>query len=132
MQLVVANGLLHLAGCYGVESSHLSSWMGSRMGTISLLLVALVLGWLGTLCLVRDVSRLQRRDFLIATGGALVAGLLLPRMGLEIWGENGLRMSSLSAMAAASVLTLMVANLIRGRGIRAGTLLRPRADSRTV
>jgi len=102
------------------------------MGTISLLLVALVLGWLGTLCLVRDVSRLQARDFLIAAGGALVAGLLLPRVGLEIFGDNGLRMPSLSAMGAGSILTLVVANLIRGRGIRAGALLKQRSHRPTA
>ncbi len=95
------------------------------MGTIALFLVALVLGWLGTLLLVRDVSRLQARDFSIAAAGALLAGLILPRIGFEVLGENGLRMSTLLAMAAAAVLTLVVANLIRGRGIRAGVMLSP-------
>ncbi len=95
------------------------------MGTIALFLVALVLGWLGTLLLVRDVSRLQFRDFSIAAAGALTAGLILPRIGFEVLGENGLRMSTLLAMAAASVLTLITANLLRGRGFRAGVMLSP-------
>jgi uncharacterized membrane protein YeaQ/YmgE (transglycosylase-associated protein family) len=102
------------------------------MGIISLLLVALVLGWLGTLCLVRDLSALELTDFLIAAAGAMVTGLMLPRLGLEIWGENGLRMPSLAAMATASILTLVAANLLRGRGIRAGALLAPRAGSPTA
>jgi uncharacterized membrane protein YeaQ/YmgE (transglycosylase-associated protein family) len=89
------------------------------MGTVAMSLVALVLGWLGTLSLVKDVSRLRLTDFTIATAGALVTGLVLPRLDLELLGENGLRMSTLCAMAAASVLTLVAANLIRGHGIRA-------------
>jgi uncharacterized membrane protein YeaQ/YmgE (transglycosylase-associated protein family) len=102
------------------------------MGTIFLFLVALVLGWLGALCLVRDVSRLELTDFSIGAAGALVTGLLLPRLGLEVWGENGLRMSTLSSMAAAAILSLVLANLLRGRGIRAGALLRSRANNPTV
>jgi uncharacterized membrane protein YeaQ/YmgE (transglycosylase-associated protein family) len=102
------------------------------MDTISLFLVALVLGWLGTLCLVRDLSRLELTDFSIAAAGALVTGLMLPRLGLEIWGENGLRTSSLASMATASILTLVAANLIRGRGIRSGVLLSSRANSPTA
>ncbi len=95
------------------------------MGTVALFLVALVLGWLGTLSLARDVSRLQFRDVSIAAAGALLIGFVLPRVGWEIWGQNGLRLSALSAMAAASVLTLAAANLLRGRGMRAGVLLSP-------
>ena len=91
------------------------------MGTIALLVVALVLGWLGTLSLVRDLSRVELIDFTLAASGALLAGLLLPRLGFEFLGENGLRMSTLFAMATASILTLIAANLIRGRGIRAGS-----------
>jgi hypothetical protein len=106
-----------------LSSNNHSIEVGSGMGIVALPLVALVLGWLGTLSLVQDVSRLEFTDFSIATTGALLTGLILPRMGLELLGENGLRMSTLCAMAAASVLTLVAANLIRGRGIRASALL---------
>jgi len=95
------------------------------MGTVALSLVALVLGWLGTLLLARDVSRLQARDVSIAAAGALLIGLVLPRLGWEIWGQNGLRLPALAAMATAAVLTLTAANLLRGRGMRAGVLLSP-------
>jgi uncharacterized membrane protein YeaQ/YmgE (transglycosylase-associated protein family) len=95
------------------------------MGMIALVLVALVVGWLGTLALVRDLSRVELTDFSISATGALLAGLILPRMGFEVLGENGLRLSTVFAMAGASILTLMVANLIRGRGLRAGVLLTP-------
>jgi hypothetical protein len=100
------------------------------MGTVALVLVALAVGWLGTLALVRDLSRVQARDFLIAATGALLAGWSLPRIGFEVLGENGLRLSTVFAMAGAAILTLIAANLIRGRGLRAGALLNPlRQDS---
>jgi hypothetical protein len=41
-------------------------------------------------------------------------------------------MSTLSSMAAAAILSLVLANLLRGRGIRAGALLRSRANNPTV
>jgi uncharacterized membrane protein YeaQ/YmgE (transglycosylase-associated protein family) len=108
-----------------VCSNNHKSWVGSKMGMVALVLVALIVGWLGTLALVRDLSRVQLRDFLIAATGALLAGLILPRMGFEVLGENGLRLSTVFAMALASILTLVAANLIRGRGLRAGALLSP-------
>jgi hypothetical protein len=92
------------------------------MGTAAIFPVALVLGWLSTLSLARDVARLELTDFLIATGGALVLAVWLPRMGFEIWGEYGLRLTTVGMMEAAAVLTLMAANLARGRGLRAGAL----------
>ena len=93
------------------------------MHTAAIFPVALVLGWLSTLSLARDVARLELADFMIATGGALAMALLLPRMGYEIWGEYGLRLATFGMMEAAAVLTLMAANLVRGRGLRAGALL---------
>jgi hypothetical protein len=89
------------------------------MNTAAILPVALVLGWLSTLSLARDVARLELADFMIATGGALATALVLPRMGVEICGEYGLRLATLGMMEVAAVLTLIAANLARGRGIRA-------------
>jgi hypothetical protein len=94
------------------------------MGTVAILLVALVVGWLGTLSLVRDISRVELSDFSFAAAGALLAGLILPRLGLEFLGESGLRLPTLFGMATTSVLTLIAANLARGRGIRTGELLK--------
>lgn len=96
------------------------------MSTFELLLVALValvVGWIATLSLVRDVRRLQCRDFLIAAGGAFGSALLvLPRLGIQLWGDYGLRLAAIGAMAVAAVVVLMLANLVRGRGLRAGKL----------
>jgi hypothetical protein len=93
------------------------------MSTMALVLMALVLGWLTTLSLVRDLTRVELTDFTIAASGALAEALLLPRVGFEVWGEYGLRLSTLATMEAAALLTLIAANLARGRGIRAGALL---------
>ena len=93
------------------------------MSTMAIVLMALVLGWLSTLVLVRDVMRVELTDFTIAASGALATALLFPRVGIEVWGEYGLRLSALAAMQAAALLTLATANLARGRGIRAGASL---------
>ena len=93
------------------------------MSTMAVGLMALVLGWLSTLALVRDVTRVELTDFTIAASGALATALLLPRVGFEVWGEYGLRLPTLATMGAAALLTLVTANLARGRGIRAGALL---------
>ena len=90
------------------------------MGTVALVLVALVVGWLGALLLVRDVARLEFKDFAIAATGALTGALVMVRLGVEVWGESGLRMPVLMAMAGSAVLTLISSNLLRGRGLRAG------------
>jgi hypothetical protein len=90
------------------------------MSTVVIILMALVLGWLGTLALARDVMRVELTDFIIAASGALATAVLLPRMGFEVWAEYGLRLSTLATMEAAALLTLVAANLVRGRGIRAG------------
>ena len=90
------------------------------MSTAAIGLVALVLGWLGTLSLVRDVKRLELTDFTIAAAGAIACAWLLPRLGFEVWGEYGLRPATVALMEVAAVLTLISANLARGRGIRAG------------
>lgn len=93
------------------------------MGTVAIFLVALVLGWLATLSLARDIARLELTDFVIAASGGWAIALLLPLMGFEVWGEYGLRLATLGMMEAAAMLTLIAANLARGRGIRAGALL---------
>lgn len=93
------------------------------MSTAAISLVALVLGWLSTLALVRDLKCVQLRDVSISASGALATALLLPHIGFEIWGEYGLRLATLAWMETAAVLTLVAANLARGRGVRAGVLL---------
>jgi len=93
------------------------------MSTFALLLVSLVMGWLATLALVRDVHRLEFRDVLIAASGAACWAFVgMPRMGMQIWGEYGLRFSAILEIGLAAVTLLVVANLLRGRGFRCGTL----------
>jgi hypothetical protein len=96
------------------------------MSTFALLLVAFVasiVGWLATLSLVRDVRRTEARDFLIATSGAFCsATLLMPKLGIAVWGDYGLRFPAVLGMALAAGSALVVANLVRGRGLRCGAL----------
>jgi len=91
------------------------------MMTLALLPIALVLGWLGTLLLSRDLAHLELKDFVIAAGGALCMGLVgVPQMGIAVLGDHGLRLAAMLPMVLAAVLTLVAANLLRGRGFRCG------------
>jgi hypothetical protein len=91
------------------------------MITLALLPIALALGWLGTLLLSRDVAYVELKDFVIATAGASCVGLVgMPQLGVPVLGENGLRLATILSMVLAAVLTLLIANLIRGRGIWCG------------
>jgi len=91
------------------------------MVTLALLPIALVLGWLGTLCLSRDLAHLELKDFVIATAGASCMGLVgMPQLGIALFGDNGLRLAAMLPMIIAALLALVVANLVRGRGIRCG------------
>lgn len=91
------------------------------MSTFTLLFASLVMGWLATLALVRDVHRLQCRDVLIAACGAAGWAFLgMPFFNLPVWGDYGLRLSAIVQIAVAAFVLLMLANLVRGRGVRAG------------
>lgn len=91
------------------------------MVALALLPIALVLGWIGTLCLSRDLANVELKDFLIATAGASCMGLVgMPQMGIAVFGDYGVRMATVVSMVLAAVLTLTVANLVRGRGLRCG------------
>lgn len=91
------------------------------MGTFAVFLTALVLGWLGTLCLARDLAHIEIKDFTISACGASCMGLVvLPQLGIAVWGEYGLRFTALLWMELAAVFVLILANLARGRGIRTG------------
>ena len=99
------------------------------MNPFALLLVALVavvVGWIATLSLVRDIHRTELTDFLIAAGGAFCSAfLVLPRMGIQVWGDYGLTLPATLGMAVVAVVVLMLANLARGRGLRCGKLRSP-------
>jgi hypothetical protein len=91
------------------------------MIALALVPIALVLGWLGTLCLSRDMANVELKDFVIATGGASCMGLVgMPQLGIAVLGDHGVRLAAVVSMILAAVLTLVVANLLRGRGVRCG------------
>jgi uncharacterized membrane protein YeaQ/YmgE (transglycosylase-associated protein family) len=90
------------------------------MITLALLPIALALGWLGTLILSRDLANVEFKDFVIATAGASFVVLLGPQLGIDVLGEQGVRLVAILPMILAAVLSLAVANLLRGRGVRCG------------
>ncbi len=93
------------------------------MITLVLLPIALVLGWLGTLFLSRDLARVELKDFVIAAAGASCMGLVgMPQMGIAVLGDHGLRLAAMLPMVLAAILTLLIANLVRGRGIWCGSV----------
>lgn len=93
------------------------------MIALALLPIALALGWLGTLFLSRDLANVELKDFVIATAGASCMALVgMPQMGIAAFGDYGVRLPAVFSMILAAVLTLVIANLLRGRGVRCGAL----------
>ena len=91
------------------------------MIALTLLPIALVLGWLGTLILSRDSAHVELKDFVIAAAGASCMDLVgMPQLGIAALGDHGVRLVAIILMGLAALLTLGVANVLRGRGIRCG------------
>jgi uncharacterized membrane protein YeaQ/YmgE (transglycosylase-associated protein family) len=91
------------------------------MSIVMLSVVALVVGWLATLILQRDMERLSLLDVSVGvTGAAMVGGLLAPFMGISTAGEYGFTLSGtfVSWLGAMSLLALV--NLMRHGHIRCG------------
>lgn len=84
------------------------------MSVITLLIVAVLVGWLATLILQSDADSLSLLDLGVGvTGAALVGGLLAPFFGISTAGEYGLTLSGtfISWLGAMSLLALV--NLTR-------------------
>jgi len=84
------------------------------MNIVVLSIVAVLVGWLATLTLNRNVDSLCLFDLGVGvTGAALVGGLLAPFFGISTTGEYGLTLSGtvISWLGAMSLLALV--NLAR-------------------
>jgi uncharacterized membrane protein YeaQ/YmgE (transglycosylase-associated protein family) len=84
------------------------------MNIVTLLVVAVLVGWLATLILHSDVDSLSLLDLGVGVAGAaLVGGLLAPFFGISTTGEYGLTLSGtfVSWLGAMSLLALV--NLAR-------------------
>jgi uncharacterized membrane protein YeaQ/YmgE (transglycosylase-associated protein family) len=84
------------------------------MDTVTLLTVAVLVGWLATLILQGKNKDVSLFDFSIAVGGAALAGgLLAPTLGISPTGEYGLSLSCTLICWGGATTLLAVVNLLR-------------------
>jgi uncharacterized membrane protein YeaQ/YmgE (transglycosylase-associated protein family) len=84
------------------------------MDTVTLLTVAVLVGWLATLILQGKNEDVLLFDFSIAvTGAALAGGLLAPTLGISPTGEYGLSLSCTLISWGGATTLLTVVNLLR-------------------
>ena len=93
------------------------------MNIVTLLIVAVLVGWLATLILHSDVENLSLLNLSVGiTGAALVGGVLAPFFGISMTGKYGLTLSGtfISWLGAMSLVALV--NLARHGHIVCGRL----------
>ncbi|TLY69391.1 MAG: hypothetical protein E6K46_08975 [Gammaproteobacteria bacterium] len=84
------------------------------MDAITLLTVAVLVGWLATLILLGKNEDVYVCDFSIAVAGAALAGgLIAPSLGISPTGEYGLSLSCTLISWAGATALLAAANLLR-------------------
>jgi uncharacterized membrane protein YeaQ/YmgE (transglycosylase-associated protein family) len=84
------------------------------MDTVTLLTVAVLVGWLATLILQGKNKDVSLFDFSIAvSGAALAGGLLAPTLGIAPTGEYGLSLSCTLISWGGATALLAVVNLLR-------------------
>jgi uncharacterized membrane protein YeaQ/YmgE (transglycosylase-associated protein family) len=85
----------------------------SQMNIVTLLVVAVLVGWLATLILHSDVDSLSLLDLGVGVAGAALVGGLAPFFGISTTGEYGLTLAGtfVSWLGAMSLLALV--NLVR-------------------
>jgi uncharacterized membrane protein YeaQ/YmgE (transglycosylase-associated protein family) len=84
------------------------------MDTVTLLTVAVLVGWLATLILQGENEDVSLFDFSIAVmGAALTGGLIAPTLGISPTGEYGLSLSFTLLSWGGATTLLAVVNLLR-------------------
>ena len=84
------------------------------MNIVTLSIVAVLVGWLATLVLHRDLDSLSLLDLGVGvTGAALVGGLLAPYFGISTSGEYGLSLSGTFVSWLGAITLLALVNLAR-------------------
>jgi uncharacterized membrane protein YeaQ/YmgE (transglycosylase-associated protein family) len=84
------------------------------MDVVTLLTVAVLVGWLATLSLQARIDNVSLVDFIIAvTGAGLAGGFLAPYLGISPTGEYGLSLSGTLISWAGATALLAVSNLVR-------------------
>jgi uncharacterized membrane protein YeaQ/YmgE (transglycosylase-associated protein family) len=89
------------------------------MDVVTLLTVAVLVGWLATLLLHVEIEQISVFNFSIAVAGAAVAGgLVAPSLGISPTGDYGLSLPG-TVIAWVGATTLLAAvNLLRYGGLR--------------
>jgi uncharacterized membrane protein YeaQ/YmgE (transglycosylase-associated protein family) len=89
------------------------------MDLLTLMTVAVLVGWLATLIMYREIDQVSLRDFAVAVlGAALAGGLLAPLFEISVTGEYGLTiLGTLVAWVGATTLLGLV-NLLRFGSVR--------------
>jgi uncharacterized membrane protein YeaQ/YmgE (transglycosylase-associated protein family) len=91
------------------------------MNIVTLLIVAVLVGWLATLILHRDVNSLSLLDLIVGvTGAALVGGLLAPFFGISTAGKYGFTLSGTFVSWLGAMTLLILVNLARHGHIQCG------------
>lgn len=84
------------------------------MDVVTLLAVAVLVGWLATLILHAEVDQVSVFNFSIAIiGAALAGGLLAPALGVSPTGDYGLSLPGTVISWAGATTLLALANLLR-------------------
>jgi uncharacterized membrane protein YeaQ/YmgE (transglycosylase-associated protein family) len=84
------------------------------MDVVTLLTVAVLVGWLATLILHAEVDQVSVLNFSIAIiGAALAGGLLAPSLGIAPTGDYGLSLLGTLISWAGATTLLALANLLR-------------------
>jgi uncharacterized membrane protein YeaQ/YmgE (transglycosylase-associated protein family) len=84
------------------------------MDTVTLMTVAVLVGWLATLILQGKNKDVSLFDFSIAViGAALAGGLLAPTLGISPTGEYGLSLSFTLISSGGATTLLALVNLLR-------------------
>jgi uncharacterized membrane protein YeaQ/YmgE (transglycosylase-associated protein family) len=85
------------------------------VGTVvTLLTVAVLVGWLATLILNSEIDNLSLLDFAIAvTGAGITSGLVAPFFGIRVLGEYGVTLSGTLASWAGAMVLLATVNWAR-------------------
>ena len=106
------------------------------MDVVTLLTVAVLVGWLATLILQGRNDDVYVCDFSIAVmGAALAGGVIAPSLGISPTGQYGLTLAGTFASWAGATALLAAANLLRygrfrgdrRRSTRKGATARPLA-----
>lgn len=84
------------------------------MDVVTLVTVAVLVGWLATLVLHAEAGEVSLADFGVAIAGALLAGAVLaPCLGIAPTGEYGLSLSGTLLSWAGAMTLLALLNLLR-------------------